>query len=374
MASCEVNAEPSVDVRIIRSGEAAEFFISLRPQANGDVPTQAASLMDAAAAAVRQHGAAILQERIFAHAEVMEILAGARTRSDGELQDPVEPTWLIVPGNACGPICGIQIHAVAGCGTPTVLSVGGRPSGRLLEKGPVRYLVGCNLQADIADAPANQARSMFAKAEQLLAQAGGTLADVARTWMWLGGILDWYSQFNQVRSELFAARGLLRQDATGHLPASTGIGIGPTGGRCCAMDFCATLGKERPRFLLAASRQGAASKYGSAFSRAAVARTLAGRTVYVSGTAAIDAAGQTTHPDDPRGQIEDTIENVRSVLGDAGCREEDVLQAIIYCKTAGVEQLFRQEWDNLPFPYVVVIADVCRENLLFEMEVTAVSP
>ena len=189
--------------------------------------------------------------------------------------------------------------------------------------------------------------------------------------MWLGSILDWYGDFNRVRSEVFTARGLLRPDATGNLPASTGIGIGPAGRQRLRDGLRATLGASRPRFLLGASRQGPASKYGSAFSRAAVAETPAGKTVYVSGTAAIDAAGQTTHVDDPRGQIEDTIENVRSVLRDAGACEQDVVQAIVYCKNEQVEQLFRQEWGDLPMPYILAIADVCRENLLFEIEVTA---
>jgi len=367
----EVMAEPSVDVCLRYCGLATELFISIRPRASGDLPARAATLMDAAAAILRQHQAAILQERIFAHPSAIEALARARAHSFGPLQDPVEPTWLAVPENACGPISGIQIHAVTGCGIPTVLSIAGRPCGRLLCKGPLQYLVGCNLQADTPQAPACQARSMLDKSEQLLTRAGGTLSDVARTWMWLGNILDWYGDFNRVRREMFAARGLLRPDATGNLPASTGIGIGPAGQQCCAMDFCATLGQVRPRFLLAASRQGPASKYGSAFSRAAVADTPAGKTVYVSGTAAIDASGQTTHLDDPRGQIEDTIRNVRSVLRDAGSGEQDVVQAVVYCKDARVEQLFRREYGDLPMPYVLAIADVCRPNLLFEIEVTA---
>jgi enamine deaminase RidA (YjgF/YER057c/UK114 family) len=371
MLLSEVIAEPSVDVCFRRCGQATELFISVRPRAKGDLAAQAAAVMDAAAGVLRQHEAAILHERIFAHPSAVRALARERTRAFGPLLDPVEPTWLAVPENACGPVSGIQVHAVAGCGDPAVLSVAGRPCGRLLRRAAMQYVVGCNLQADKPDAPGCQTRAMLEKAEDLLAQVGGTLHDVARTWMWLGNILDWYGEFNRVRSEVFAARGLLRPDATGNLPASTGIGIGPVGQQCCTMDFIATLGQARPRFLLGASRQGPASKYGSAFSRAAVAETPAGKTIYVSGTAAIDAAGQTTHVDDPRGQIEDTIRNVRSVLCDADTGERDIVQAVVYCKDAGVEQLFCQEFGDLPMPYVLAIADVCRPNLLFEIEVTA---
>jgi enamine deaminase RidA (YjgF/YER057c/UK114 family) len=371
MASLEVNAETSVDVCVRRSGEAAEIFAGVKPRAKVDAALQATALVDAVAAILRRYKAVLFQERIFAPTAAMQVLAQARARSYGSCQDAVEPTWLVVPENDYGPTCAIQIHAVAGCGPSTVLSASGQPCGRLVQQGPLRYVVGCNLQSDGPGAPADQARSMLIKAEHLLTQAGGTLADMSRTWMWLGNILDWYGDFNRVRSEVFAARGLLRSDASGNLPASTGIGVGPNGPRRCAMDFCATLGGSGPRFLLGASRQGPASKYGSAFSRAAVAQTLAGKTVYVSGTAAIDASGQTTNLGNIRGQIQDTLENVRCVLQDAGACQEDVVQAIIYCKTREVERVFRSQWEDLRMPYILVRADVCRENLLFEMEVTA---
>ena len=327
--------------------------------------------MDSVAGILRRHDAAIMQERIFADSSTMDALSQTRAKSFAGRTDGVEPTWLTVPPNAQGPVCGMQVHAVAGCGRPKVLSVDGRPSGRLVRYGLNDYLTGCNLQADAPLSPDRQAQAMLAKAEALLNQAGGTLAHVARTWMWLGGILQWYGEFNRVRNDLFAARGLLSTDASGRLPASTGIGIGPWGGRICAMDFCAVLGGEQPQFLLAASKQGPASKYGSAFSRAAAARTPAGRTVYVSGTAAIDPVGQTTHIGDIRGQIEDTLTNVWAVLRDEGCRPEDIVQSIVYCKTPQVEQIFRAGWGDLSMPHLIVIADVCRDNLLFEVEAAA---
>ncbi len=371
MTSYQVNAEPSVDVCLRQSGGVTEIFLNARPQSRTDLARQATALMDSAAWVIRRHEATILQERVFAHPAAMESLAQARARAFGRPQDPIEPTWLVVPENDGGLISGLQVHAVAGCGAATLLSTAGRPRGRIVQAGAVRYLTGCNLQGTCRDSAVCQTRTMLGRAEELLAQAGGSLTDIARTWMWLGGILDWYEQFNSVRNEFYGTRGLLQVDGTGTLPASTGIGIGPAGPRSCAMDFCATLGGSGPRFLLGSSRQGPASKYGSAFSRAAVAETPAGRTVYVSGTAAIDAAGRTTHVGDARGQIADTIENVRAVLRDASVSEQDIVQAIVYCKDGQVERIFRHEYGDLPMPYVLTIADVCRENLLFEIEVTA---
>lgn len=365
--------QPLLDVHKRSAGGATELYITARPHQAGNTESQAGALMAAVAGVLSEHKAAIIQERIFAAPAAMDTLSQARRGAFNGLCDGVEPTYLCVPAGDCGPISGIQVHAVCGCRKPEVVTLDDQALGRLFTCGGRSYLGGCNIQADAAGSPAAQAREMLEKAEALLARAGGRLSNVARTWMWLQDILDWYGEFNTVRNELFLSRGLLRADAGGNMPASTGIGIGPAGRNTCAMDFIAVLGNQRPEFLLAASKQGAASKYGSAFSRAAIMPTPAGKTIYVSGTAAIDASGATTHLDDARGQIADTLANVYAVLADAGSGKEDIVQAIVYCKTPQVEQVFRQEFGDVPFPHVVAIADVCRSNLLFEVEATAMS-
>lgn len=373
-AASPKSQSPLVDVRSRTADGTTELYITARPAGQGNFQKQSPELMEAVADVLRQHRAHILQERIFATAEAMPSLIEARRQFFDGLQDGIEPTCLVVPENSRGAISGVQVHAVSGCQRPGVVMIGRRPAGRLLPCGGGSFLVGCNLQADEVNSPAQQSQAMLAKAEALLAHVGASLADVARTWMWLGDILSWYGEFNRVRNELFAARGLLGPDSDGEMPASTGIGIGPLGDRRCTMDFCAAFGQERPRFLLATGRQGAASKYGSAFSRGAVARTLGGKTLYISGTAAIDAAGATTHIDDAGGQIHDTIQAVGTVLREGGADWADVVQAIVYCKTPEVEQAFRQHWGQRPLPHLTAIADVCRDNLLFEIEATAMLP
>jgi enamine deaminase RidA (YjgF/YER057c/UK114 family) len=364
-----MSSSPEVAVCVREAQGVKELYITARPGAHADPAGGAAVLLGAVAAVLREQRAAIVQERVFADASAMPAVAAARAKAFAGLTDAVEPTWLVVPPNALGPISGVQVHALAGAEPATILSLDGRPHGRLIKFGAMSYLAGCNLQADAPLEAPEQARAMLAQAEALVAQAGGTFADIARTWMWLGGILDWYGDFNRVRNEFFAARNLFA--AGGRLPASTGIGIGPYGGRRCAMDFCAVLGREKPTLLQAGGNQGSANRYGSAFSRAAVAATPGGKTVYVSGTAAIDAAGVTTHLDDARGQIEDTVVNVTAILRAAGCRSEDVVTALVYCKTPQVEQAFRAGWGDFPMPHIIAVADVCRDNLLFEIEATA---
>jgi enamine deaminase RidA (YjgF/YER057c/UK114 family) len=368
---CQANDKPLVDVRTHRQQGVTEIYITARPSALLPTDQQAQVLMRAIADELRPAPCAILQERIFAASSAMPTLLQARSVALPAYDDGVGPTCLVVPPNHFGDISGLQVHAVAGAGRPGVINLDGKPIGRLVNMGAWSYLSAGNIQGGHRLSPPGQAGEMLAKTETILAQVGGSLRDVARTWMWLGGILNWYGEFNKVRSELFASRGLLDSQAGGHMPASTGIGIGPVGQGCCAMDFVATLGQARPDFLLRASRQGAASKYGSAFSRAACANTPSGRTVYVSGTAAIDSAGATTHVGDATGQIRDTIENVQAVLADAGSSQGEIVQAIVYCKTPQVETIFRKQWADLGWPAILAIADVCRDDLLFEIEVTA---
>jgi hypothetical protein len=51
--------------------------------------------------------------------------------------------------------------------------------------------------------------------------------------------------------------------------------------------------------------------------------------------------------------------------------DEDVVQAIAYCKTTEEEEIFNTVKNNLPWPWVTMICDICRPELLFEIEATA---
>jgi enamine deaminase RidA (YjgF/YER057c/UK114 family) len=138
------------------------------------------------------------------------------------------------------------------------------------------------------------------------------------------------------------------------------------------MDLVAILEPRIPiEYLNTAGNQNSALNYGSAFSRASKTATPAGTTVFVSGTASIDSNGETVHVNDARAQIETTIENIRAILRQMNYSDEKVVQAAAYCKTTEVENLFNERQSDLRWPVMTAIADVCRPELLFEMELTA---
>ena len=54
------------------------------------------------------------------------------------------------------------------------------------------------------------------------------------------------------------------------------------------------------------------------------------------------------------------------------CGDEDVIQVVAYCKTTDVEDIFKALDDKPSWPWVTVICDVCRDDLLFEIEAAAI--
>ena len=322
---------------------------------------------------LRNHGAPILQERIFGTDTALQDCLAVRKTAYGNLDDGVPPLLLSVPAGPYGGLCGIQVHAVSCDKAPVVLRSGEGAYGRKVETDGLGYVALCGLLAPTAGANTDQAQTIFKKAVSMLRQAGADVFSVARTWLWLEDILSWYDDFNGVRSRFFRECGIIEGGPDeNRLPASTGIGVGPAGRAQCALDLIATVGRKASiTYYRAAGMQQPPFEYGSAFSRAATARTPAGKTVYVSGTAAIDEAGITQHMDDPKGQVDMTITNVQAVLRDIDCTDSDVVHAIAYSKTPEIQALFHREWADLAWPCISVISDVCRDNLLFEVEATA---
>jgi enamine deaminase RidA (YjgF/YER057c/UK114 family) len=361
-----------IQTRIIEGTDLKELFISASPSPAAQPRYQAQEVFRAIREILTSHNAVVLQERAFGTADALDAVKKVRKKYYGGLDDGVEPAWLKVPACANGKLSGVQVHAVAGLDSVEVLAYEGKPCGRIVRKNGREYLALSGVRAPEAGSAVNQARRMLEKSETVLKQAGVDLLAVPRTWMWLGDILKWYSDFNHVRNTFFTERGMLGKGVLTRMPASTGIGIGPDNGAICAMDLTAIIKpRESLTYIDEGGNQKSAYEYGSAFSRASQVASPAGRTVFVSGTASIDSAGNTTNIDDAEAQIRDTIANVRAVLTQMKCADRDVVQSLIYCKTPAVEKVFYEKFSDLPWPKVTMIADVCRDDLLFEIEATA---
>lgn len=357
----------------IESCEATEVYISATPNESAPTEEQAEEIFSGISNILQSKKARIFQERIFAAPDAMELISKVRSEAYGKLDDGVAPSLLVSKEGLMGPIAGAQVHAIISENKPESVSLNESKCGRMLRVPGRAYLSLSYISDQQGKQVTTHAQAMLEKAEAVLIKYGADFLHVPRTWMWLKDILSWYDEFNQVRNEFFTKRGLIGAGTRQSMPASTGIGLGPADGGDCAMDLMAVLEPvDCTKYLVAGGKQQSALDYGSAFSRASKTLTPAGHTVFVSGTASIDADGETTHVGDAEGQIKATIENVRAVLADMKCVDEDVVQVIAYCKTTDVEKTFNSSFrDTLPWPWITVICDICRDDLLFEIEATA---
>lgn len=339
-------------------GGATEYHLTAVPESGVSVFAEVAYVL-------RRHGARLLHERVFVQSDDVAALAKARADAYGDLDDGVPATWLRAPAGRHGPIAAVQVHAVAGTAAPTTCN----GHSRILRHPGASLVTVSALTAEHAGGVPQQVRQVFDEVGSHLAHMGASMDRIARTWLWLDPIYTWYRDLNQERNACFARQGLIAADGRPiHLPASTGIGLHPLRGDI-ALEAIATIDGPSPTTLAAGGKQNCALNYGSAFSRAATLRTPSGDTCYVSGTAAIDAAGKTVFLGDREGQVADTIRNVRAVLGQLGVSEADVVQGVAYCIDPEVVAIWKRL--NPGWSLAVVLADICRDDLLFEIECAA---
>jgi enamine deaminase RidA (YjgF/YER057c/UK114 family) len=279
-------------------------------------------------------------------------------------------------------LSGIQIHAVKpdSDSNPRVLYDGNSACGSAWQRKDVTYIFLTGIGNSRKGSRSDQAAAMFAAMKRLLAAQSAGFRNVVRTWMHLDRILEWYDLFNVVRTEMFRSFGLIplpEANAPGgaaYFPASTAVGgQNPAGSSCCC-DVLAAAGPVEIS-VLPGMLQPSAFSYGSAFSRAVCIEDSESLRLFVSGTAAIDAAGHSLYPENAEAQISKTLEVIASLIAEKGATFKDIRSATVYLKRAGDWSIYEKIARRLGLtglPAVFVVADICREELLFEMDALAV--
>lgn len=229
----------------------------------------------------------------------------------------------------------------------------------------------------LASGAAEQAQQMFTNVERGLVSLGMKYTDVVRTWIYSARLLDWYRELNSIRTGIYRKAGLGVEGGP-EFPASTGI-MGHSDDEECVMDVLA-LKSEGPESAQATAirrspRQDSSFCYGSSFSRGMTIEIEGRKTVHISGTASINTAGVSTYLGDAEHQSLETLMSISAILKEQGGTLSDIKSATLFCKT-------REAWEawervtrllGIPsIPKVCVIADVCRSDLLVEMEAVAV--
>ncbi len=366
--------QAGLDAVVLGRRRVREVHLTIRPLPGEKL----AGMMERLGETLRENGAAVVRHSIFGASSVRGRTIEALKAALGAVDWPV--SWVegdeARKGNngSADALAGMQVLAVSGAPVETV-RLGDRVVGRQFSDGWARHLLLGDLTPAESSAPKpDQARRAFELLSDALGRAGMTMKDVARTWLYLDDLLSWYKPFNEIRALFFQEQGLLR----GRMPASTGIhGRNPAGAAILAGAWAvqaldpALVMREVPSPL-----QCPAPKYGSCFSRAMEISAPDVRRVLVSGTASIAPDGCSARPDDPRGQIDLTMSVVRAILEQRGLGLEDVTRAITYFKRipdAAVFDAWCAENGLSFFPTVSIQTDVCRDELLFEIELDAAS-
>ncbi len=268
-------------------------------------------------------------------------------------------------------LSGVLVSAVVGAEVQRV-ELEGRVVGSVWSDGGARL---CRLGDLRPSAPSGDAAgevgATFALMERALEQAGFTFSDVVRTWFYNRDILGWYREFNEVRTAFFKAHRIF----DGLVPASTGIGtVNPHGSALLAGALAVRpSGGAGVARVLPSPLQCPAPAYGSSFSRAVELDFPGLRRVLVSGTASIEPGGASAHVGDVDAQIALTLEVVEAILASRGAAWSDVVRGVAYLRRAEDLEVWRRHQQRrlAGLPIVTSRDVVCREELLFELEVDA---
>jgi enamine deaminase RidA (YjgF/YER057c/UK114 family) len=365
-----------------------EWYLTGRPISDAGFAGAASEVFEAIANLLATRAVLPLQEKIYGLARAHSLLLERRAKAFSERGLVLDwPVTILegIPASGAD-FAGVQLRGVtprpdAGQRVETVVSQGksvGRewigPGFRELHLSAVDGETG---ESSGLNAAPEQARRMFDASAAVLSERGYSFRQVVRTWIYLSRILDWYGEFNRVRTRFYAGAGL---STTGDavFPASTGIG-GKRDREECLMDLLAVEaganGDLVVRPVLQSERQGRPFAYGSAFARAMVVERRGGRIIHVSGTASIDAEGRSKHPGDAGAQYCETLLGIAAVLEREGASLTDIGQGTLFAKTPEVAASCREVSRRLglpPLPLIELVAPVCRPELLVEIEAIAI--
>jgi enamine deaminase RidA (YjgF/YER057c/UK114 family) len=345
-----------------------EFVLTERMRADEPVAEVFRRLSDQ----LRQKKAELLGLMVYGRLEAYEEIQQAMRQGLGETNWPV--TW--VEGASCDglPLAGVQAFAISGR-TVSRIRLGNRIVASVFEDGGARHclLGGLGPTAVLLRPPA-QVQQLFGNLESALDLAGFELADVVRTWFYNDDILAWYDEFNRVRSAHYASVRF----RTGSLPASTGVAARNPAGAALAVAAWAVQSLDGSPCAreVGSPLQCPAPAYGSSFSRAMEIDSGGWRRLLVSGTASIHPGGETAWIGNAQRQIDLTMKVVGAILQSRRMTFGDVTRATAYFEEPAFKPLFDSwcaEHDLRDLPVVPVHCDICRKDLLFEIELDAVA-
>lgn len=210
-----------------------------------------------------------------------------------------------------------------------------------------------------------------------LAEQGCKLAtDCIRTWFFVQNVDVNYAGVVKARKEVFITQDLTEKT---HYIASTGIeGRHADPSVLVQLDTYAVKGLQpgQIQFLYAPTHLNPTYEYGVTFERGTAVTYGDRKQIFISGTASIDNKGEIVYPGEILKQTERMLENIDTLLQEAGAGLQDIMQAIVYLRDPAdygvVKSYIESRYPS--FPHLIVHAPVCRPGWLIETECMAVVP
>jgi enamine deaminase RidA (YjgF/YER057c/UK114 family) len=384
---------------VVELGSLARLALMATPASRGSFHQQAGELFAQAACLIRHQPVQLKPTTMMVflrdEADLTECKEVIRHRFGDE--SPV--TTFVVQPPCDGAALGMELWAVGG---PRVSVERLGPQLVAVESDGIRWVHCGGIGGSADDGPYAESLSAFRHMEQQLAIADVDFDQVVRTWIYVNHITSGedghqrYQEFNHARTDFFndirfGAQARAAWAPQTIYPASTGIG---TQGSTIAMS-CVALDSKRPDVFLmplenpqqtpACDYQARYSPQSPKFSRAMAVVQGHFVTTLVSGTASI-VNSKTCHPGDVVRQTEQTIENIERLIAPAnfarhglngtGATLADIAKLRVYVKHPEDYQQCREICERrLPrAPAIYLHADVCRPDLLVEIEAVAFSP
>jgi enamine deaminase RidA (YjgF/YER057c/UK114 family) len=320
---------------------------------------------------IRQNKARIVSQDVFGRCQLHTHGLQALEYACGPILWPV--TWVEGDGTSGIALTGTQVYALSGAAAE-LIRLDETVVGCTFEDDDAKYcLLGDLRPSNVSASRPRQACQTLEKMEAALKRAGMDFSNVVRTWFYIDKILSWYGQFNKVRTDFFTERGIFNHV----VPASTGIGAGNCAGLALVGEAFAVKPKKKNVSVTAVDSplQCPAPKYNSSFSRAVELALSDHRRLYISGTASIQPGGATAHVGRCEKQIDLTMRVVHAILKSRKMDWKDLSRAIAYFKNmkdAPLLDRYCRENRLPPLPIAIAHGDICRDDLLFEIEADAV--
>jgi enamine deaminase RidA (YjgF/YER057c/UK114 family) len=334
---------------------------------------------------LQQDNLLIVHERIFGSLAVMEEVLKIRREifasADITESGPVSylegtPPW----GEG---IAGINIQAINPDKTDngiTTIYNAGLPTGKTWSWDGDKYLILQNMTGNHDTSPGIQTADAIQTTLRLLEDNEMNFKNVSRTWFYLADILEWYDEFNLVRNNLYKKFAMMPSPEHRDLllPASTGIDCHNSENNALMLNLLAIDTKaETPLKITQLSNQGQqdAFCYGSAFSRGAIIANKKDTWIQLSGTASIDETGATVHLYDIEKQINCTLDKISTLLAQENTSIKDLCAISVFVQKAEYITIYHKiikERGLENIPAVCMVADVCRGDLLFEIDAEGV--